>query len=271
MCVDFIMLNGHEFMSNIQLSPSDEDMEPYHKDYLDQVHQRIADAKITQLAMAAPLESTSATSKTRLEIGEETKKAVDWKLPNQKAILVSALLSVGALRPAFAILTKFPWFVDAHIELADLVLRVLRHSIAPLYDTAFVLKERNPSFTQPRARYGSTGVLLTPSRKPQLTLVAPTPPSTVSTEFVFFFPDWSERVPLSTTFEDLVDVIEPLMSFVGIHISRDPLFVSKVTRLGRSQLMSTVNPILVTSQCVHLPSRFLLIPSPRSLWGSQIP
>ena len=217
-------------------------MESYHKDYLDQVYQRIAEAKVTQLAMAAPLESTNTGSKARPEPGEENKKAPDWKLPNQKAALVAALLSIGALRPALAILTKFPWFVDAHIELADLVLRILRHSVTPLYDTVFVLKERNPSFTQPRARYGSTGVLLTPSRKPQLTIVAPTPPSTATTEFVFFFPDWSERVPLSTTFEDLVDVIEPLMSFVGLHISRDPLFVSKVTRLGRSQLMSTVCP-----------------------------
>lgn len=232
---------GHYFIPNIQLSPTDEDMDSHHKDYLDQVHQRIADARITQLAMAAPLESTNSGSKARSETGEETKKGLDMKSPNQKAALICALLSVGALRPAFAILTKFPWFVDAHVELADLVLRVLRHSIAPLYDATFVLKERNPSFTQPRARYGSTGSPLTPTRKLQLTSVAPTPPSTATTEFVFFFPDWSERVPLSTTSEDLVDVIEPLMSFVGLHISREPLFVSKVTRLGRSQLMSTVN------------------------------
>ncbi|KAF8138151.1 hypothetical protein EV363DRAFT_1292738 [Boletus edulis] len=205
------------------LSPSDEDIESYHKDYLDQVHRRIADAKVTQLAMAAPLESTNG-SKARSEPVEEIKNVTDWKPPNQKAAL------------------------DAHVELADLVLRVLRHSIAPLYDTAFVLKERNPSFTQPRARYSSTGVLLTPTRKPQLTVVAPTPPSTATTEFVFFFPDWSERVPLSTTFEDLVDVIEPLMGFVGLHISRDPLFVSKVTRLGRSQLMSTATLDPVTKK-----------------------
>lgn len=242
MCVGFNVMYGHHFMPNIQLSPVDEDMDSYHKDYLDQVHQRVADAKITQLAMAAPLESTNSGPKARSEPEEETKKALDLKPPNQKAALVCALLSVGALRPAFAILTKFPWFVDGHVELADLVLRILRHSIGPLYDVAFVVKERNPSFTQPRARYGSTGGLLMPTRKSQLTSVAPTPPSTATTEFVFFFPDWAERVPLSTTSEDLVDVIEPLMSFVGLHISRDPLFVSKVTRLGRSQLMSTVNP-----------------------------
>ncbi|KIK99679.1 hypothetical protein PAXRUDRAFT_822444 [Paxillus rubicundulus Ve08.2h10] len=221
------------------LAPSDGDMEAYHKDYLEQVQQRIAGAKISQLAMAAPLESTNPESKSRSEPAEEIKKPVAFKAPNQKAGLIGALLSVGALRPAFAVLTKFPWLVDAHVELVDLVLRVLEHSIAPIYDSTFVLKERNPSFTQPRARYGSTGLTTTPIRKPQLTLIAPTPPSTSATEFVFFFPDWSARVPLSTTYDDLVYVIEPLMSFIGLHISRDPLFVSKVTRLGRSQLVST--------------------------------
>ncbi|KAF9224309.1 hypothetical protein BS17DRAFT_779623 [Gyrodon lividus] len=221
------------------LAPSDEDMESYHKDYLDQVQQRIAGAKISQLAMAAPLESTNSGSKSHSEPAEEVKKSAAFKAPNQKAGLVAALFAVGALRPAFAILTKFPWLVDAHVELVDLVLRVLKHSIAPIYDSTFVLKERNPSFTQPRARYGSTGITTTPIRKPQLTLIAPTPPGTYATEFVFFFPDWSERVPLSTTYDDLIYVIEPLMSFIGLHISRDPLLVSKVTRLGRSQLMST--------------------------------
>lgn len=149
-------------------------MDLYHKNYVDQVQQKIADAKVTQLAMAAPLESTNSGPKVRPQPGEETKKTLDHKPPNQKATPVTALLSVGALRPAFAILAKFPWFVDAHVELTDLVLCILRHSISPLYDAVFVLKERDPSFTQPRARYGSSSVLL---------------------------PHWPERVPLSTTFE----------------------------------------------------------------------
>ncbi|KAH7888047.1 transcription factor/nuclear export subunit protein 2-domain-containing protein [Phlebopus sp. FC_14] len=222
------------------LAPSDQDMNSHHNDYLEQVQQRIAGAKISQLAMAAPLESTSSGPKARAEPGEEVKKPATFKAPNQKAGLVGALLSVGALRPAITILSKFPWLVDAHVELADLMLRVLKHSISPLYDSSFNLKERNASFTQPRARFSSTGVTIVPTRKPQLTLIAPTPPSTASTDFVFFFPDWLERVPLSTTYDDIVDVIEPLMSFVGLHISRDPLFVSKITRLGRLQLISTV-------------------------------
>lgn len=214
-------------------------MESYRQDYLAQVQERITEAKMSQLAMAGPLESATP-AKPRADAVEEVKKPFAFKEPNQKAGLVGSLLAVGALRPAIAIMSKFPWLVDAHAEIADLMLRNIRHSIAPLYDSIFVLKERNPSFTRPRARFGPSGVISVPTRKPQLTLIAPTPPSTASTDFVFFFPDWPERVPVATTFDDLVDVIEPIMSFIGPHISRDPLFVSKVTRLGRSQLMTTV-------------------------------
>lgn len=219
-------------------------MKTYHKDYLALVQQRISDAKISQLAMAAPLESSGPSSQPRAEPAEVKKsaeKSSEFKHPNQVAGLVNGLLSVGALRPALAVLTRIPWLVDAHPELADLMLMILKYSIAPLYDSTFVLKERNPSFTQPRARFSATGTLAVPIRKQQLTLIAPTPPSTASVDFVFFFPDWTQRVPLSTSFEDMVDVIEPLMNFIGPHISRDPLFVTKITRLGRAQLVSTVS------------------------------
>ncbi|KAG2148090.1 transcription factor/nuclear export subunit protein 2-domain-containing protein [Suillus clintonianus] len=221
------------------LTPRDADIETYHKDYLAQVQQRISDAKISQLAMAAPLESSSSSSQPRVE-PTEVKKSLEFKSPNQVAGLVNGLLSVGALRPAIAVLTRIPWLVDAHSDLADLMLRVLKYSIAPLYDATFVLKERNPSFTQPRARFSATGTLAVPIRKYQLSLIAPTPPSTASVDFVFFFPDWTQRIPLCTSFEDMVNVIEPLMSFIGLHVSRDALFVTKITRLGRSQLLSTI-------------------------------
>jgi THO complex subunit 2 len=227
-----------------QLTPKDADIESYHKDYLTLVQQRISDAKISLLAMAAPLESSGSSSQPssqpRVEPAE-MKKTEEFKPPNQVAGLVHGLLSVGALRPALAILTRIPWLVDAHPDLADLMLMILKYSVAPLYDATFVFKERNPSFAQPRARYSATGTLAVPVRKHQLTLIAPTPPSTASVDFVFFFPDWIQRVPLSTSFEDMVDVIEPLMNFIGLHISRDPLFVTKITRLARAQLVSTVS------------------------------
>ena len=217
-------------------------MDKVHKEYLADVKARISGARVSQLAMAAPLESSSQL-KGKLPSLVEVKKVPEPKDVNQKVGLLSALLSVGALKPGLAILSKFPWLVDARPEIADLMIRIMKHSISSLYESSMVTKERNPSFNQARARYGTAGVTYPPPRKPLLTLWAPTPPSTSTTDFVFFFPDWVEQIPICSSLNDLEDVMEPLMKFIGIHISRDPLFLTKFLRLGRIHLQSTVTTL----------------------------
>ncbi|KAG6850048.1 hypothetical protein H0H93_001864, partial [Arthromyces matolae] len=201
---------------------------------------RIAATTVSQLAMAAPLESSGTQSSKNKVSPVEVKKPSEAKDDNQKVGLVNALLSVGALKPALSILSKFPFLVDARPEIADLIIRIMKVSISPLYESLLVTKERNPSYTQPRARYGSSGVAAPPTRKPVLSLWAPTPPSTYNTDFVFFYPDWTEEVPLCSSLSDLEDVIEPLMKYIGVHVSRDPMFLTKFLRLGRAHLQTTV-------------------------------
>lgn len=214
-------------------------MESVKEEYQRDVATRIAATAVSQLAMAAPLESSGST-KSKSTPQAEVKKIPEPKDVNQKVGLLTALLAVGALKPALAILSKFPFLVDARVEIADLVIRIMKVSISPLYESLLVTKERNPSFTQPRARYGTSGVSAAPGRKPVLTLWAPTPPSTYNTDFVFFYPDWVDQVPICSSLSDLEDVIEPLMKFIGVHVSRDPLFLTKFLRLGRTHLQTTV-------------------------------
>ena len=229
------------------LSPTDEDLETNgYKAYMASIDARIDNAKVSQLALAAPLESSSQPSSSRLapppppEVKKPSAPTEPKEPPNQKVGLVVALLSVGALRPALALLTKFSWLVDACPEIADLLIRVMKHSLTTLYDHHLVTKPRSPSNIQPRARWGATGVVPAPARKPMLTLCAPTPPGTSTVDFVYFFPFWTDRVPLCNTMDDLIDVIEPLMAFVGLHVSRDPVFLTKFARLGRLHIASTV-------------------------------
>jgi THO complex subunit 2 len=214
-------------------------MELTRKEYLDNVQNRIAGAKLSLLAMAAPLESGSSSQVKAKAAPTQENRKIELKNTNQKIGLLHALLSVGALRPAFAILSKFPWVVDVFPELADLLLRILKHSIEPLYDS-MANKQRNANFLKPRPRYAPSGTMQPAARKPLLTLWAPTPPSTSSSDFIFFFPDWADRIPKTSTLDDLEDVIEPIMRFVGIHISRDLLFLTKFLRLGRQHLQPTV-------------------------------
>lgn len=215
-------------------------MEKVHKAYLADVDSRITGAKVSQLAMAAPLEAPSSSTRSKPSPPAEPKKVAETReVSNQKVGLLTALLAVGALKPALAILSKFPWLVDSQNEIADLMLRVMKVSLSGLYESS-VNKERNPSFVQARARYGTSGIMAPVPKKPVLTLWAPTPPSTSTTEFVFFFPDWTEQIPICTTLDDLMDVMEPLMRFIGLHVSRDPMFLTRFLRLGRTHLQSTV-------------------------------
>jgi len=197
---------------------------------------------MSQLAMAAPLESGPPGSKPQPSTTVEQKKPETTDPPNQKAGILVALLSVGALQPAFSIMSKYTWFVDANPEIADLVIRIMKVSIASLYDSTFS-KERKTSFTEPRARYGTTGLVKPPPRKPCLTLWAPTPPSTSTTDFVFFFPDWSDHIPICISLDDLMHVVEPIMNFIGLHVSRDPSFLSKFLRLGKTHILSVVRSL----------------------------
>lgn len=215
------------------------------KQYHVTVDSRITGAKVSMLAMAAPLESTgTSSSKPPQSTPAEAKKPEVKEIPNQKLGLMHALLSLGALRPAIALLSKFPWMVDASPELADLLLRVLKHSIAGLYESTWPSGPDKSSFTKAKARFGTAGVLPASERRPHITLTAPTPPSTNTTNYIFFFPQWTERVPVCTAMDDVVDVIEPLLNFVGVHVSRDVNFLAKFLRVGRNHLNTTVRPIL---------------------------
>ncbi|KIY45922.1 hypothetical protein FISHEDRAFT_76157 [Fistulina hepatica ATCC 64428] len=270
------------------LKPADSDMESVRQDYISRVNSRISSAKNSQLAMAAPLESANAkpqpprkerdkgltmsaetlSTNAHAAVGSSTNGAtVDQSPPggpNHKAGLVNALLSVGALRPAIVVLSRFPWFVDQRPELADLLIRVLSHSIHDLYLETVGLGTRPPptnfpspspspastatpqpqsttsdrvgpvaNFSQPRARYSAAGTAYPPPRKQVLTLWAPTPPATMTTSYEFFYPKWVDYVPVCRTLDDVRDVVEPLLKFVGVHVSRNPLFLSKVARMGR--------------------------------------
>ncbi|KAF9647035.1 hypothetical protein BDM02DRAFT_2819645 [Thelephora ganbajun] len=222
------------------LSPDDEGMEQVHRDYLAKVESRIAGAKISQLAMAAPLESVNSASKPKVTTPSAPKPAEVKEKSNQKVGIASALLSIGAIRPALSLITTYPWIVDANPQLADLIIRIMKHSIASLYESTLVTKERPTGFMQPKTRYGVAGLQPAPARRPHLTFWAPTPPSTSVWDFAFFFPKWTERVPVCTQLSDLVDFVEPFMRFITVHISRDPLFVTKFLRLGRHHLATTV-------------------------------
>jgi THO complex subunit 2 len=215
-------------------------MPDVHARYLASIDSRITGAKVSVLAMAAPLESTGSSKPRQSTPTEPEKPDTPKETPNQVLGLLHAMLSVGTLRPAIALLSKYPWLVDAFPELADLLLRILKHSISTLYEATCVTGHDKSSFSKAKARFTNTGVAAVPEKRVHITLAAPTPPCTSTTSYLFFYPQWTQRIPMCSTMDDVVDVIEPLLNFVGVHVSRDVNFIAKFSRVGRSHITSTV-------------------------------
>ena len=232
-------------------------MDEEHKKYNASVESRISAGKFNMLAMAAPLETSSySSSRGRHSTPAESKKAEEPKeIPNQRLGILHALLSVGALRPAIAMISQYPWIVDAHQELCDLMIRILEHSISSLYERMVVLrKPEMKDFTSAKARWGASGLIPSTERKPHVTLTAPEPPCTIAVNFVFFFSEWARYIPVCQTEEDLVNVVEPLMKFIAPYISRGYVFLTKFIRIGRIHLATSapnVSPFVMTICCEY--------------------
>ncbi|KAF9045967.1 hypothetical protein BDZ89DRAFT_1155277 [Hymenopellis radicata] len=199
------------------LSLDDPELDEAHKAYVADVKTRMSPSKTNALTMAAPLESGGSSVSRVKPTPAAPKPPSKGKDVPQKSGLVSALLSIGAIRPALWIMSRYPWLVDAHREIADLMIRIMKRSINSLYESLFVTKARNPSFLQPRNRYSAAGVAPCPSRKQMLT----------------------DCVPMCRSLDDLKNVIEPMLQFIKLHISRDVIFLTKFLRLGRKHLAST--------------------------------
>lgn len=232
---------------------------------------RIAAAKVSALAVAAPLSDdtpTNGSARPRPAGSEAKVPAEQRKAPNQKLELLIALLSIGAVRQSIPIMTQFPWMVAAYPDVADLYLRILRVSLQPLYENLY---RPNSDFVQsnttPRSRYGTNGVILTPARKTAITLLAPAPPDTATTEFVFFYPNWRNTIPICTVLSDIPDILMPLLKFIGVQISRDIGFITKLCRLGKIQLTASVCPFPEKCNILSLNLSFRMCPAKQRHFG----
>ncbi|KAG9026250.1 THO complex subunit 2 [Tulasnella sp. JGI-2019a] len=159
--------------------------------------------------------------------------------PNQKLGLVKFLLSLGALRPAFTILAKFPWMVQAYPDVAGLVLRIMKVAIDPLADS---ILSKSPllrfaaSNGAARARFSGRLQTSTYRGKPVLMTIAPLPVDSATQHNVFFYPDWPTFVPRCTKLDDVVDVLQPFIQLCGMQIHRDAEFVGRMCRMGKKAL-----------------------------------
>ncbi|KAG8973145.1 THO complex subunit 2, partial [Tulasnella sp. 427] len=205
--------------------------------------QLLAPPKFNALASAAALESSYHHRGSNSNKDEEAKRPEDEQDTsngphNQKLSLLKALLALGAAHPAFTIISKFPWVVHAYSDVTDLVLRITKQSLKPLVISHIPVCKTVSTYASSNARakvplVGSEKSALAPKAREHLLVYdAPAPVGTMSRSNVFFYPDWRQLIPICSTREDLVWIVQPLLQALGTRISRSPNIVIDLCRLG---------------------------------------
>jgi THO complex subunit 2 len=222
------------------------------------------------LSAAAPLTKDDGIPQRPRQMQQEASKSANTqpsRTPTgpkrpivQKIAFISALLTVGAIRQAVCLISRFPWVVDSHTEISDLLLRILQASLKPSFELHLPHDpEVAAQNSMPRQRWSPSGLVAPLPLKASLTVFAPEPTATTSTFFVFFYPAWSRGVPLCKNDHDMQKILEPLVAMLGLQIHRDLNFFTKLCQLARIQLSQKVcKPALHSLNVDILHSRLTL-------------
>lgn len=199
------------------------------------------------IAGAASGTSTSAASPAPVPV-------VPSDPPNARLGLLRALLSIGAFKPAYWILSNYSWICEPVPEIADLVLRLLNASVTPYYINVvspFASKKENVedkkvSLCRPRQRYSITDKKIVP---PASTVYAITGkpidhPRTQAghwREQVYFFSEWQDRLPKCNTAEEVLQIVGPLLKIIGVHANRNREFFVHLLRIAKQETLPSAS------------------------------
>ncbi|PWN35879.1 uncharacterized protein FA14DRAFT_172477 [Meira miltonrushii] len=229
------------------LSPDEKGMTKLHEEYKTALSDRAMSAKGNALSMAAPLTADEgeggALSDARDANGQKDANAVPHVMPNQVLGLLKALLAIGEIRHAFLILGKYPWLCGAFPEVSDLLCRLLNVMIEPIYSSVALSKQIDASLgylTVPqRYRFDNKKQELIPLPFPRadVTSLAPEPLGTHLTDFVYFFPEWKEKLPRCTD-EQFLSEFVPYLRMLGPYLSRNLTLFQRICRIGKVAMRS---------------------------------
>lgn len=228
------------------LSPDEEGMKKIHTAFTTALKDKAASARGNALSMAAPLADDDSPD----DKGAEAKDATEAEVPappkeppNQILGLLKALLAFGQLEYALFILGIYPWLVGAYAEVADLLIRILKVSIRPLYDSISCAAQqealREEFVNAPRMRFDIRRQALLAASAPRLHAIstAPEPPASQHARFVFAFGEWwKSRIPLCTNASHVITHVIPLLRVIGFSLYRDTSLFQQLCRVGRFQL-----------------------------------
>lgn len=251
------MLPANSFATP-QLSPGDEELKKVDGRYRDQQAQLArAVGGNNALANAGALVDDDAPKRPSTTAGASATAAAAAKrdLPNQKLGLLRALLSIGDLSHSLFILSQFPALAPANLDVCDLLLRLLSVSVERAYHSISISQGKSHYIEDciaPRQKFVQPSTSTQPEKPPTAAPVHtylsgrafPDP----NKNYVFFFAEWTDRLPKAGDWDETIQVLELFLPFVGVFISRDfPLY----TRLCRI-IVRDLKALLLSLTCLQI-------------------
>ncbi|KAK1995777.1 THO complex subunit 2 [Colletotrichum falcatum] len=168
------------------------------------------------------------------------------KLPEpmeQKAALLTCLLTIGAIPESLFILGRFPWLPEAYPEILDRIHRILNHSIEKVY------KESKPAAvglaecpSKPIADVDQTGVakgtikLSTIPVRKSMRWPFPDGFDSKDQHYRFYWDEWADNVPVCQTVDDIFTLCDTFLNLSGVSIGKDPALLAKLVSIGAKSL-----------------------------------
>ncbi|KAK7748880.1 THO2 plays a role in transcriptional elongation [Cytospora paraplurivora] len=169
----------------------------------------------------------------------------------QKVMLLTELLTLGAIPDALFILARFPWLTEAFPDLVKLINRLLHHSIQKVFIETRAASsgfsgqletppKRLPDIDQAGVAKGSVRLVQSNPKRP---LRWPHPDGVKDNlPYRCYWDEWADNVPVCQTIDDVFTLCGTLMNLSGVSIGKDPALLTKLAGIGAASLAQDQSP-----------------------------
>lgn len=241
------------------LSPDDDGMEEHRREReaILKAEELKKTGKENALTMAAALTSdepemngvadaaaAAAADKKKKEEEKEKEKEKAEKAKSiqpQKILLLTELLTMGAIPEALYILARYPWITEVYPDILKLLNRLLHHSIHKVFEATKtpsdgsavhleIPPKRLPDIDQTGAAKGSVKLGQVPPKR----LLRWPHPDGESNNIIYryYWDEWADNVPVCQSVDDVFTLCDTLLNLSWVNIGRDPALLAKLAEIG---------------------------------------
>ncbi|KEY66322.1 hypothetical protein S7711_02784 [Stachybotrys chartarum IBT 7711] len=247
------------------LSPPDEDMEQVREKQLKELEEEdrtLRGGPVNALLRAGvlpqgdddnPVTSNLPRKEPPKKLEAEAKAAAAEEEANktklkepleQKVLLLTQLLTIGALPEALFILGRFPWIPETFPEVLSRIHRIIHFMLEKVFnDSRPVASKPIECPSKQIADLDQSGV---PKGSVRLTSLPtkkiwrwPYPDKTDTNEnqtYRFYWDEWNDNIPVCQTVDDVFTLCDTFLNISGVNIGKDEPLLAKLASIGAKSL-----------------------------------